>query len=308
MNVTTECIKAILALIKSDIPKASPAIDDPCTECPLADQSNDLPSNSYVKIKSYYKEFQNIGVGHTLTIENASGKVIEKPIKLPMGKGVEHIYGPYPPGRTTIEIEPTINYNKNEPTGTSKWKREITLLPHNEVEVKFEFIETDTWDKRYTTKRIKLLHPKHRQRFLVFINKIEEDTKYQFRVADGLRTLTEQDTLYCNNRKDEDYCINKQLTSGDGTWKSNAKGGKSYHNYGLAVDIYRFDKNNNILSPDQKTELIGKELSLNWGNSFGDPPHFEWNEFKVDALQELIDEGKTTTENGLTYPELTTEN
>lgn len=284
------------------MPKSKPT---PMEEVVLADvevavTTTECPKG-HIKVLSYYRSFPDIGVGHTLTITPTSGEAETHEVELPVGESVDKTYGPYTAGPATVVLTPTLNHNKQNSEGGTTWEKQVTVPAGGEVEVRFQFVETDTWDSRYTTNRIGNLHPDHQQRFLVFINKVEEDSDHQFRVADGFRTPAQQDALYCNSRATAQYCVDLGLTSGNGAWKSNAKKWKSYHNYGLAVDIYRFGDQNQLINPDTSTDTVGQAVDLNWGNSFGDPPHFEWNEHSVSALKKMIDDGHTQTSNGNTY-------
>ena len=275
-----------------EVVRATEELDATTIEC----------QQGYIKVLSYYRDFQEIGVGHSLTITPSSGEELNQDVKLPVGSSVERRYGPFASGQATITIAPSVNHAKQDAGGGTTFEKQVTVPSGNgEVEVRFEFVETNTWDSRYTTARINRLHPDHRQRFLVFVNKVEEETGHKFRVADGFRTPAEQDELYCRSRADATYCVNLGMTAGDGKWRSNAKKWESYHNYGLAVDIYRFGSKNELINPDSATDTVGKALDLNWGSSFGDPPHFEWNTHTVAALKKKIDDGDTRVSDGNTY-------
>jgi peptidoglycan L-alanyl-D-glutamate endopeptidase CwlK len=103
------------------------------------------------------------------------------------------------------------------------------------------------------------------------------------RFAYTLRTFAEQDVLYAQGR------------SKPGKVVTNAKGGQSYHNYGLAIDIVLLvdkDKNGSFetASWDVKTDFdkdakadwmevvqIFKRYGYEWGGEwkFKDDPHFQ---------------------------------
>lgn len=134
---------------------------------------------------------------------------------------------------------------------------------------------------KITLERIELLHPKLR----VEAKKIYEEIcaalkgRAICRFAYTLRTFAEQDALF-NQRP--------QVTK--------ARAGKSYHNYGLAIDIVLLvdkDKNGSFESASWETNvdfdgdgksdwqevvLIFKQHGWTWGGdwtSFPDKPHFE---------------------------------
>lgn len=87
-----------------------------------------------------------------------------------------------------------------------------------------------------TEDRVKKLHPAIRQEVADLIDQIERamPVSMKIRVVQGLRTIDEQNNLYAIGRT----IPGKKVT--------NARGGKSYHNYGLAIDFaIMYDKDNN---------------------------------------------------------------
>lgn len=90
-------------------------------------------------------------------------------------------------------------------------------------------------------------------------------------VASGLRTFAEQDALYAQGR------------TKPGSIVTNARGGQSLHNYGLAIDVVPLGANgqpNWSVGNDvwQKIGAAGKRQGLEWGGdwtSFVDRPHFQ---------------------------------
>lgn len=99
-------------------------------------------------------------------------------------------------------------------------------------------------------------------------------------ISQGLRTLTEQTNLY-----------NQGRFGNPGPIVTNAKAGKSYHNYGLAVDFCLLlpngkevswsttrDGNLDLLPDWAQVVTIAKKYDFAWGGdwrSFKDMPHFE---------------------------------
>lgn len=97
----------------------------------------------------------------------------------------------------------------------------------------------------------------------------------EIRVVQGLRTWAEQDALYAQGRTTKGIIV------------TNARGGQSWHNFGLAADcvpsqfgtgqIYNPDWNN--AHPSWiRMETVGQSLGLTSGaswRSFPDAPHFE---------------------------------
>lgn len=75
--------------------------------------------------------------------------------------------------------------------------------------------------------RVKLLHPKIRDEVKSLVEKAELSLPRDVAIAipQGLRTIDEQDALYAQGR------------TKPGSIVTNARGGSSYHNYGLAFDF-----------------------------------------------------------------------
>jgi len=147
---------------------------------------------------------------------------------------------------------------------------------------------------KITLDRIELLHPKLRDEAKAIYTEICQALtgKAMCRFAYTLRTFAEQDALYLQKPK-----------------ITNAKGGQSYHNYGLAIDIVLLiDKDNNgsyeTASWDTKNDFDGdqksdwqeivsifKRYGWEWGGSwatFPDMPHFQKTfGYSIVQLQEL---------------------
>ena len=129
----------------------------------------------------------------------------------------------------------------------------------------------DTWDK-VTNERIKKLDPRIRCHAKNFINRVEIELGYKFRISDGYRDFKHQAGL---------------------TTAIKAPPGKSYHNYGLAIDIVQITNNGKsdsyklLENPNNKIAKIGKEIGFEWGGHWKtrDLPHFEmrfgkhWSEY-----------------------------
>lgn len=127
--------------------------------------------------------------------------------------------------------------------------------------------------------RAKLLHPKVSEEVILTIGEIEAGWPVTdaIRIVQGLRTIEQQNALYAQGRTQPGMKV------------TNAKGGKSYHNYGIAIDFALiFDKDGNgsyeTLSWDVKNphwmEVV-KAFELKgwfWGGKFSsikDYPHLQ---------------------------------
>lgn len=130
-----------------------------------------------------------------------------------------------------------------------------------------------------TRKRISLLHPKIREEVSKLIDEAENliAPNLAIRVVQGLRTIDEQNALYAQGR------------TKPGPIVTNAPGGFSYHNYGLAIDfcflyledgkyIYK-EKESWLVGPNHKkvTDLF-KASGYEWGGDWKsrkDNPHLQ---------------------------------
>lgn len=139
-------------------------------------------------------------------------------------------------------------------------------------------------DKK-TIERIQLIHPKLRDEVSSIYAEICEALTgaAMCRFAFTLRTFAEQNALFAQGRTKPGKVV------------TNARGGQSYHNYGLAVDIVLLvDKNGDGVFEsaawDTKTDFdkdrksdwmecvnIFKQYGWEWGGDwrFTDPPHFQ---------------------------------
>lgn len=137
-----------------------------------------------------------------------------------------------------------------------------------------------------SVQRAKLLHPLVRQEVIDTIEEIEAGfpCTVKIRIVQGLRTIEEQNAIYAQGR------------TKPGPIVTNAKGGSSYHNYGLAFDFaIMYDKDGNgtfeALSWDlnydfdrdgvkdwQEVVKAFKAKGWSWGGDWSrtkDNPHFE---------------------------------
>ncbi len=121
--------------------------------------------------------------------------------------------------------------------------------------------EGKTWD-HHTNRRIKTLDGRVQGAALKFVNRVQSELKLKIRVTSALRTVKEQDALFKKG----------------GVTK--ARGGQSYHNYGLAIDIVEIANGKALWSTPnwKKIAAIGKSVGFEWGgdwSGFVDKPHFQ---------------------------------
>lgn len=120
------------------------------------------------------------------------------------------------------------------------------------------------------TQRLTRVNPKITQLGLLMVDACAE-AGLAILITQGLRTWEEQDALYAQGR------------TAPGKIVTNARGGQSWHNFGLAFDIVVLDS---VGKADWDTAhpgwsraaAIGKSLGLEWGGDwtkFKDLPHFQ---------------------------------
>lgn len=127
-------------------------------------------------------------------------------------------------------------------------------------------VEGEAVDDR-SEKVIRTLH-EHVQPFARALIRRAGQQGIEIKVISGTRTYDEQNALY------------EQGRTKPGRVVTNARGGYSNHNFGIAFDIGIFDEDKYIPeSPLYKVVGgIGQTLGLEWGGSwksFSDEPHFQ---------------------------------
>jgi len=158
---------------------------------------------------------------------------------------------------------------------------------------------------KITETRIQLLHPKRREEVKSILEAAEAKfpANMAIRIVQGLRTFAEQDALYKQRPK-----------------VTNAKGGQSLHNYGLAIDFailhdkdnngsfeelswdtaIDFDKDGKVDWQEVVSEFVkaGWEWGGNW-RTFKDLPHcqktngYTWQQLLVKYNNKDFIEGTT---------------
>ena len=126
--------------------------------------------------------------------------------------------------------------------------------------------------------RVKLLHPAIRDEVAELIGKIEfANPAFTIRIVQGLRTIEYQNELYAQGRTKPGNVVTK------------AKGGSSFHNYGLAIDFCLLYNGKVSWDIDDDIDKDGKADWLEvvdvfkangyfWGGNFKsifDAPHLE---------------------------------
>jgi hypothetical protein len=149
---------------------------------------------------------------------------------------------------------------------------EKTYLNSNELH---RMIEVGLFEQYFQTivgKTIEILVDKND--LLPLVKKKANDLIYvmkklnrPIRITEGFRSIERQNELYAQGR------------TTPGNIVTNAKGGESFHNYGIAFDIVFIETGYNPPAVDWDiVGFLGKRLGFEWGGdwkSFVDKPHFE---------------------------------
>ena len=124
--------------------------------------------------------------------------------------------------------------------------------------------------KTRNTERIAKLHPKVKAMAEQWLGKLET-AKREVLITSGYRSKADQDLLYAQGRTKPGKVV------------TNARGGQSLHNYGVAFDFCPCDDKGNCLWADPKKfkeyAAVGKMVGFEWGGewaSFPDPPHLQF--------------------------------
>lgn len=128
-----------------------------------------------------------------------------------------------------------------------------------------------------TVKRLSQLHPT----LIVKVKQIiaaMEAQGIEMRVVQGLRTYEEQNMLYAQGRTRK------------GPKVTNAKGGQSYHNFGLAADLCPFKDGKPQWEHESAFGRLGavcRSVGLEWGGNwprFPDRPHVQLENLPTLAI------------------------
>ncbi len=108
---------------------------------------------------------------------------------------------------------------------------------------------------------------------------------YTLKVINGTRSYAEQDALYAQGR------------TKPGSRVTNARGGCSNHNFGLAIDIGLFDaQTGKYITHDAPYDALAKAVpppaGIEWGGTwtFNDAPHYQYAKFgsTTKAIRKLF--------------------
>ena len=133
--------------------------------------------------------------------------------------------------------------------------------------------------------RLKKVHPELAGRIRTVVAALSQ-AGINIEIVQGLRTFAEQDDLFRQGRTKKGLVV------------TNARGGQSNHNYGLAVDVVPFvDGKPNWKAPNAIWMAIGHEggkVGLEWGGSwkkFIDKPHLQLPGLSIKQCLTLFKKG-----------------
>lgn len=122
---------------------------------------------------------------------------------------------------------------------------------------------------KVTLDRIALLHPRIRDLVRDTLSELKLPQNVQVRITQGLRTFSEQEKLFAQGR------------TTPGSKVTNARGGESIHNYGLAFDYVLLVNGKVSWTVDDSWKEVAatfKSKGFSWGGewkSIKDYPHLE---------------------------------
>ena len=118
-----------------------------------------------------------------------------------------------------------------------------------------------------TKNRINKLNPKIQTPVKEFLNDVKKQLDINLIITQGYRSIAEQNALYAKGR------------TAPGKRVTNAKGGSSYHNYGVAIDVVEMENGKLNWNTDwKKIGEIGVCHGFEWGGNWKtilDRPHFQ---------------------------------
>jgi len=136
--------------------------------------------------------------------------------------------------------------------------------------------------------RLALVHPETSRR----IHQLEDMLSFKIGVSQGLRTWSQQDSLWQEGRNPDGSYIDPIHHTGVVT---NAKGGESMHNFGIPVDVFPVgdDGKPDWNGKDEKwAEILAKAPSCGLAEgakwrTFPDEPHLYPQECPADPTDEI---------------------
>ncbi len=165
-----------------------------------------------------------------------------------------------------LAVQRELGIDVDGKAGPQTWSAIYERIVNKKVDVQKPLVTIDAVDSR-SEKVIATLLPEVQPIARALIQKSSE-MGINIKIISGLRTYEEQDALYAQGR------------TTPGNIVTNARGGHSNHNFGIAFDVGVFE-GNKYLPESTKYKAVGAlgmDLGLEWGGnwkSIVDQPHFQ---------------------------------
>lgn len=194
---------------------------------------------------------------------------------------------PFGMAKAIYDVQTKLNVINDGIVGPETWGAIAKTMA-----VKLEADDLGLIDPR-SVKNILTLLPRVRPYASALIQSAES-IGIQIKVISAMRTYAEQDELYAKGR------------TAPGPKVTNARGGYSNHNFGIAFDIGVFE-GNEYLTRSKKYKVVGAlglKLGLEWGGNWKtivDEPHFQLRPRWASAMSErdMLAELRNRVSNGV---------
>jgi peptidoglycan L-alanyl-D-glutamate endopeptidase CwlK len=167
------------------------------------------------------------------------------------------------------------------------WGSDTDKAEDNFIKKSQEIAATYGTFHQRSERNIMTLHPKAQQAARKFLKRLQ-DAGINARIISGTRTYAEQDELYAKGR------------TKPGSKVTNAKGGQSNHNFGIAWDIGIFNAQGAYLPESllyDRAAEVGLIDGLEWGgnwHSFKDKPHYQLvTGLSISEVRERFERGES---------------
>ncbi|PGM94044.1 peptidoglycan-binding protein [Bacillus cereus] len=156
---------------------------------------------------------------------------------------------------------------------TQEYQKEQALYPSGDItpRTRHRLFNSNSKSEFYaSSSHLNSLHPYVKMLAKEFLE-LTKANGLDIRIYSAFRSWSEQDRLFSLGR----WKPGKKVT--------NARGGESYHNWGLAFDAAPYENNSIPWGKTKKFKkmgYLGEKLGLNWGGNFTsivDYPHFEYS-------------------------------
>lgn len=145
-----------------------------------------------------------------------------------------------------------------------------------------DYANENTWDPK-SDERILSIHQDLQGMARELVNRLDKEHGIKVRVVFGFRSYKQQNELYAKGRTTqqlEDAGIKGIDGRPDKGKVTNARGGYSFHNFGLAIDVVEIAGGKALWKNDNWETIgkVGESIGWEWGGrwtSFVDKPHFQ---------------------------------